>query len=199
MPQSYTVPDGFPLGQLVSNIRSQHDYIKGHPERRTWLQERGWVENELDAKWEDVQRYLGAYFDKNGDLRVPQSYTVPDGFPLGQLVSNIRSQHDYIKGHPERRTWLQERGWVENELDAKWEDVQRYLQAYFDKKGDLRVPRSYTVPDGFPLGQLVSHIRSRHDYIKGHPERRTWLKAHGFKMHARNAVEDAKRWVALEV
>ena len=198
VPRPYVTPDGFPLGQTVHDIRSQH-YIKGHTERLAWLKERGWVGNELDAKWEDVQRYLQAFYDDRKHLRVPQSYVTPDGVPLGRTVSHIRSRHGYVEDHPDRLAWLKERGWVENELDAKWEDVQRYLQAFYDDRKHLRVPTAYVTPDGVALGKTVSKIRSRHDYVEGHPERLAWLKERGFKMHARNAAEDAKRWAALEL
>ena len=200
VPRSYVAPDGFPLGRSVNRIRSQGDYVKGHPERLTWLEERGWVANELDAKWGDVQAHLQAFFDdpRNRHLRVPQSYVAPDGFPLGQSVSGIRSHGAYVKGHPERLAWLEERGWVANVLDAKWQDVQAHLQAFFDGNRHVRVPQRYVSPDGFPLGQSVNGIRSHGAYVKGHTERLAWLKRHGFKMHMRNPTKDAAQWAALE-
>ena len=205
VPESYVTPDGFALGVMVHSIRSQHHYVKGHPERLAWLQERGWVASERDAKWKDVQDYLQEYYDGPGEkkhLRVPQSYKAPDGFAVGKVVNWIRSKHIYVKGHPERLAWLQERGWVANERDAKWEELQQYLQKYYDGPGEkkhLRVPHRYKAPDGFALGKVVHSIRSQHVYVKGHPERLAWLKERGFKMHARDPVKDAERWAALGV
>ena len=200
VPNSYVAPDGFRLGRLVSSIRSKGCFVKGHPDRLAWLKERGWAANELDAKWEDVQPYLQDYFADEGDLRVPQSYVSPDGFRLGQLVSSIRSQGIYVKGHPDRLAWLEEKGWVASERDAKWEDVQMYFEAFFNdpKNGHLRVPISYVALDGFPLGKRVIKIRSQGYFVKGHPDRLAWLKERGFQMHARDPVKNAARWAALE-
>ena len=162
------------------------------------------IEARSGVKWRKAQFYLQEYYDGPGEkkhLRVPESYKAPDGFALGKVVHSIRSQHHYVKGHPERLAWLQERGWVANERDAKWEDVQSYLQEYYDGPGEkkhLRVPQSYKAPDdGFALGVVVDSIRQRHVYVKGHPERLAWLKERGFKMHARDPVKDAERWKAL--
>ena len=86
---------------------------------------------------------------------------------------------------------------IEARSGVKWRKAQFYLQKYYDEKKHLRVPQSYVTPDGFALGVVVSHIRSLHIYVKGHPERLAWLKERGFKMHARDPVKDAERWAAL--
>ena len=198
VPQSYVAPDGFRLGRLVHKMRARGDFVKGHLDRLAWLEERGWVANVLDAKWEDAQPYLQDYFADEGNLCVPQKYVAHDGFRLGQLVSHIRSQGAYVEGHPDRLAWLKERGWVANVLDAKWEEVQAYLQAFFDDRRHLRVPMSYVALDGFRLGRRVNKIRSRGIYLKGHPDRLAWLKERGFQMHAKDPVKNAARWAALE-
>ena len=98
--------------------------------------------------------YLQAYYDEHGDLRVPKTYEAPDGFRSGQLGwCHIRLRGSYVEGHPDRLT-LQERGWVANVMDAKWEDAQQYLQAYYDEHGDLRVSTAYVSHDGFRSGAV---------------------------------------------
>jgi len=89
---------------------------------------------------------------------------------------------------------------VANERDAKWEDVQAYLQGFFDapENGHLRVPQRYVALDKFPLGKMVHGIRCQGAFVKGHPERLAWLKERGFQMHARNPFKNAARWAALE-
>jgi len=160
------------------------------------------LEARSEMQWQRAKPYLQAFFDapENGHLRVPTSYVALDKFPLGQLVSNIRSQGCFVKDHPERLAWLEERGWVANERDAKWEDVQAYLQGFFDapENGHLRVPQRYVALDKFPLGKMVHGIRCQGAFVKGHPERLAWLKERGFQMHARDPVKNAARWAALE-
>ena len=96
-------------------------------------------------------------------------------------------------------------------LDArsakKWAAAQRYLQAYYDMPGNahLRVPQSYrsppddAYPNGYPLGQTVSNIRKRNDFVSGRPERVEWLEKRGFKMHTRDPTKDAEGWARLRL
>ena len=195
VPFRYVTADGFSLGMLVNSIRSQGAYVNDHPERMEWLQERGWIANVSGAQWEDARMYLQAYYDEHKDLSVPFKYVTADGFPLGRLVCHIRSRGDYVNDHPERMEWLQERGWIANVSDAQWEDARIHIQAYYDKHQDLRVPQRYVTTDGFSLGLLVNHIRAQGAYVKEHPERLEWLHERGFKMHTRDPIKDAGRWV----
>ena len=158
------------------------------------------IEARSEMQWQRVKPYLEAFFAKSRHLRMPQSYVAPDGFRLGGVVSRIRTNGAFVKGRPERIAWLEERGWVASERDAKWKDIQLYLQAFFDdpKNRHLRVPQNYIAPDGFRLGRVVHHIRCTSCFVKGRLERIAWLKEHGFKMHMKDAVEDAARWAALE-
>ena len=76
---------------------------------------------------------------------------------------------------------------------------QHQLEAYYETHNDLRVPQSYRTANGYALGNVVSNIRSHRTYVDDHPERVAWLRERGFRMHARNAAIDARRWTDLEV
>ena len=96
------------------------------PDRRRWLEERGWEDNVRDAKWEKAVRpSLQAFHDREGHLRVPRAYVTSDGYPLGQVVNTMRSQGCYLINQPDRRQWLEERGWEDNVHDTKWEKAVR--------------------------------------------------------------------------
>jgi hypothetical protein len=41
-------------------------------------------------------------------------------------------------------------------------------------------------------------MRSKQQYLSGHPERMEWLKELGFMMHMKNESENARRWKELE-
>jgi hypothetical protein len=110
------------LGQTVSTIRSQDMFVKGKPERREWLDSRGFVWDEFEHRWtEEVQPALLTYLEEYDDLRVPTSFVVPSeepwpeacwGVKLGYTVANIRHSEDFVKGRPERREWLDGIGFV---------------------------------------------------------------------------------------
>ena len=182
---TYHVEDGYRLGQAVASIRTQKHFVDGSPERMQWLKSRGWVDNEIDAKWEDFKAAYQSYYDREGDGRMLQDH-VEVGYPLGIAVSNIRSQNRFVKGRPERMQWLRKRGWVDNEYDAKWEDFKAAYQSYYDRKRDGRVPTDH-VESGYPLGQTVSSIRTLKYFVDGRPERMKWLKDRGWVECERDA------------
>ena len=65
-------------------------------------------------------------------------------------------------------------------------------------RDSLRVPQNYHDKYG-ALGKVVDNIRGRRDYVDGHPDRLAWLRARGFRMHATDATEDARRWDDADV
>jgi hypothetical protein len=112
--------------------------------------------------------------------------------PLGNTVNNIRHQAMYLSGDtPERREWLNEIGFVWDELERRWETAKIALTTYKEVHGNLEVPRASTVPSsapwaeetwGMPLGSSVNHIRVKGMYLSGDkPERREWLNEVGFR------------------
>jgi len=179
----WSVPQDHPaIGSVVANMRSQGSYIgESNPKaaaRRAWLEERKWADSLHDGKWTHViQPALQAYFDEHQELwSVPQDHPV-----IGSVVSNMRSQGDYIgESNPKaaaRRAWLEERKWADSYSDGKWTHViQPALQAYFDEHQEL-----WSVPQDHPvIGSVVDHMRSHGAYIgESNPKaaaRRAWLE-----------------------
>ena len=187
------VEGNYPLGVTIKNIRDSGHFVSNRTDRTEWLQQRGWVENELDAKWLDFQRQYQAYFDREGHGRVPKSH-MEGNYPLGVTVQCIRNRGYFVSNHPDRTEWLQQRGWVENERDAKWLDFQRHYQAYFDREGHGRVPKAYKTVSGYNLGKVVTNIRSALSTVKGKRFRLQWLHDRGFVMHRTNSAQNKRKW-----
>ena len=133
---------------------------------------------------------------------MPSRYVTDDEYKyaLGETVHNMRSKGHFLDGHPDRVAWVQRMGWVNNERDAMWEDLQGHLRRFHAVKGHLRVPWAYVTDDEYkyPLGQRVKNMRSQGLYLKGHPDRIAWVKARGFVMDTKNAQKNAEKWAALE-
>jgi hypothetical protein len=181
IPKSYATHDGVKLGQIVKKIRFTRLFVRHHPERLTWLEERGWVENERDATWEqDIQPELEKFFLEHRHLNIPQRYQT-GGIKLGLFVSNVRANlEEYSKKHPERMAWLQERGWIDNANNAAWEKIRESLDNYFTVHGNLNVSQRYVTEDGFKLGHIVNDMRSGYCYVRGRPDRVEFLEERGW-------------------
>ena len=133
------------LGRTVSTIRSQGTYLKGEDaaERQAWLDEMGFVWDDYERRWGDARSALKAYKEVHGDLEVPKAFVVPSSAPwaektwgmrLGETVSAMRSQDRYLKGKDAvmRRAWLDEMGFVWDDLERRWTDTRSALTVYKD-------------------------------------------------------------------
>jgi hypothetical protein len=221
--QSFVVPsvDPWPektwelkLGTVINTIRTSSYFVKTDPGRRQWLQDEGFVFDVLKEKWEDAQRALEQYRDLHGDLDIPQSYKVPAeepwpegmrGVALGIMANSIRCRGYFVSDNPERKQWLEERGFrFETKDSSRMEDDNRWdfsvlpaLAAYRGMHGDLNVPQPFVVPSeepwpeeswGLSLGKVTNAIRSTSTYTRNNPERLQQLEDIGF------VFDDLERW-----
>jgi hypothetical protein len=192
VPDDFTIPKddalwepdlwGMPLGTTVKCIRNNNTYSK----YRLELEEMGF---DFDPQmklygWDVVKRALLAYKNKEKDLLVPYDFTVPKddaswepdlwGVKLGYTVKCIRNKNGYSKFRLE----LEEMGF---DFDPQmkrygWDLINRALQVYKSKEGNLRVPNDFTIPKddaswepdlwGVKLGNTVITIRNKNAYSK---------------------------------
>jgi hypothetical protein len=160
--------------------------------------------SKIYQRWEGKKRALLAYKSKYGNLRVPQTFTIPvddssweqdlRGVKLGSTVRDIRSNNRYSAQKQE----LEEMGFeYEPQLQRYgWEVVKRALLAYESNKGNLRVPRTFSIPVddasweqdlwGMKLGFVVYNIRNKNAYSNNKQE----LLAMGFDYLNQNI----RRW-----
>jgi hypothetical protein len=213
--QNFVVPSEDPwpeksrelkLGALITRIRASDTFLKSDPGRRQWLEDEGFVFDVMKEKWEDAQRALEQYRDVHGDLDIPQLYKVPAeepwpegmrGLALGHMALHIRCHGTFVRDNPERKQWLEERGFRFDtkeaprlEHDNRWQlSVLPALTAYRDAHGDLNVPRPFVVPSeepwpeeswGLKLGKVTNAIRSAGAYTRTNPERLQQLEDMGF-------------------
>jgi hypothetical protein len=110
VPYAHTV-NGFRLGAWVGNQRTRKDAVS--PDRRRRLEELpGWAWDTLAAKWEETFARLLDYVRRNGDARVPFSYTV-DGVKLGSWINTQRTNHAQGVLDPDRASRLENLpGWT---------------------------------------------------------------------------------------
>ncbi|TVS77859.1 DEAD/DEAH box helicase [Mycobacterium helveticum] len=110
VPYSCTV-DGYRLGAWVANQRSRrHTLSRDRSERLEELT--GWEWDAVVAKWEEGYNRVLEYARRNGDARIPFSYTV-DGFKLGSWVNTQRTNHARGTLDPERAQRLRDLpGWT---------------------------------------------------------------------------------------
>lgn len=87
VPAKYVTADGIPLGRWLSNQTNSHSMTDEQLQR---LQSIGYrSESKTAIQWNRKFELAKAYYEKNGNLDVPVSYST-DGVKLGRWISNIR-------------------------------------------------------------------------------------------------------------
>ena len=121
------------------------------------LEAMGFVWFRSEWAWEkQIVPGLVAYKAIHGNLEVPYSFVVPasegwperlHGFRLGNAVHSIRSRQSHVEDDPERRQWLDNMGFVWDDLERQWEVAKEALATYKQLHGDLEVPWRFVVPE----------------------------------------------------
>eukprot|EP00468_Gymnochlora_sp_CCMP2014_P000746 CAMPEP_0167740654 /NCGR_PEP_ID=MMETSP0110_2-20121227/406_1 /TAXON_ID=629695 /ORGANISM="Gymnochlora sp., Strain CCMP2014" /LENGTH=482 /DNA_ID=CAMNT_0007624589 /DNA_START=142 /DNA_END=1590 /DNA_ORIENTATION=- len=211
---------GLPLGVRVQAIRSLKQHIKGRGgvDRMKVLNELGFVWEVSEQRWEEVLDCLRQFKDLYGHLMVPQDFVVPPlspweetfwGLKLGHRVNSIRCGA-YVEERADRRKQLDEIGFEWDTRDIQWRltltCLELFLNLHPPKREEigLKIPRNFVVPNsepwpelawGLPLGQRVSKIRLRGDFVREEPERIKELERLNFNWGRGKSFKDGRRYV----
>ncbi len=177
VPTKYKTPDGYSLGiwlQTQRQIRAGKVIGNLSEDRVAKLDALGmrW-ESVNDVSWERHYAACKAYHAEHGDLNVPGDYVTKDGLTLGKWIISVRNYHrNEIKSNyftPEREQMLVDLGMIWDTNDYLWQRNYDAAKAYFDKHGDLEVPKGW-IQDGVKLDNWLHDLRKkyRHDpHVRG--------------------------------
>ena len=123
---------------------------------------------EFEDRWEQKFQLAKAYFEENGNLDIPATYTTEDGVCLGGWYRGVRNQYRTGTLTTERKEKLESIGiqW-DSVLVRNWMQYYEAAQSYFEEHGDLNVNMNYTTPDGVRLGRWIVGQRDsrRRDHL----------------------------------
>tara|TARA_B100000768_G_scaffold181852_1_gene206891 strand:- start:89 stop:1753 length:1665 start_codon:yes stop_codon:yes gene_type:complete len=188
----YICNDGYPLGQTIITVRTGNMLNINSEERKKNLDNfPGWTWNIIEDKFEKFYTELYKYKQEYHDCNVPQDYITESDYKLGAYLNKIR-QGQYVKDFPRRKQRLDDLGvtWhpQEERREKTWEQVKDELSVFYKDNKHSNVPLST------PLGKIVSHIRSRQDFVKDNPERLEFLKSINFIWNVRVHHEE-EEWL----
>lgn len=115
-------------------------------------------DNRMELSWNRYFQTAKTYFETYGDLLVPARFLCPDGKNLGKWIVNQRQAKKDGKLSRDQIEQLSSIGMVWNCADEKWET--NYLEAlrYFNREGNLLVPRKYITESGVRLGAWLGQM-----------------------------------------
>ena len=162
VPKGYVSDDGIRLYLWLQNLRvayRRNDRANRLSDDQVrMLSELGFEwRSQHDVAWDKGCSYAKAYFDTHGNLDVPTSYKTPDGFKLGDWLSNQREKYATGTMKQERIDRLNQLNMIWTKPDP-WEERFALAEQYFKEHGDLEVPAAYTV-DGVWLAKWIDEQR----------------------------------------
>jgi hypothetical protein len=175
VPQKYTETPG--LGQWVH--RQREEYLIGNLnfERKSKLDQIGFVWNTSISCWELRYAELESYKQVHGHCNVPQRYPETPG--LGQWVNRQREENRSRNSNLEWKSKLDHLGFVWNIYMSCWEKRYDQLERYKQNHKDCNVPHLYIEIPG--LGRWVARQRTEYRKDQIPPEREELLNKIGFQ------------------
>jgi len=160
VPAKYNTDDGLPLGQWVSQRRSDFKENRLGATQVAELNELGFIWDVEAYSWREFIDHLKNYIAQMGNALVPANYKTDDDFALGSRVIRRRSEFNKNKLEAAKVADLNDLGFIWDVEAYSWQEFIAHLKTYIAKQGDTLVPQLNKTDDGFPLGQWAGKCRS---------------------------------------
>lgn len=174
------------LGQMLEECLHVHPYIDI---KRDGFEVVKCYKTQSTSPWYKAFLEAKNYFEKNGNLVVPNGHTTSSGLSLASWIKNQRQRRN---GNTkplslEQISLLDSIGMVWNPYESSWEKGYSYAKMYYEEFYNLSVPQS-CVYKGFALGKWINGQRvNRKNYYKTKPERISKLEQIGMIWDAKES------------
>ena len=163
VPGGYQADETHRLGNWIREQRKRKKLGQLGKDRIKRLDAIGmnWQISEVTS-WEEWYGLAKAYYEENGDLRVPTKYVTEDGKRLGQWICVQRERRKHRARSPlseEEIRCLDEIGMIWNikdEWNAEWDEILAQLHDFIKNEGRLPAGSEYVLPNGRTLSAWVS-------------------------------------------
>ena len=161
LPKRYKTEEGYGLGDWVGMQRKDYKAGRISADHENLLNQLGIRWDPMQDLWNEGFAHAKEYFSSHGDLLVPSDYVCSDGYNLGIWIKNKRINYKFNKEvlTKKQRHQLEEIGMVWNVPDQQWNEIYELAKEYYEKHGNLKIPRQYVTESGVQLGMWVSDRR----------------------------------------
>ncbi len=164
IPPDYVSPEGLTLGLWLKNQRKAFDSTMSE-DRRKKLLNIGFIPETADP-WDRKMRLVEEYFEKFGNVSIPNNYVVSGTWLARWLSNQVRRLNE---------TDLTEKRLSEEQIkrleavgikkgvsksDAAWDKQYEAAKLFYEINGHLNIPKKYCTPSGKHLGAWLVNQRS---------------------------------------
>ena len=164
MPAAYKTESGIQLGRWIRRQRDFYEQGRISEDHIAKLREIGFTLEKSDP-WEEKYQLAKAYFEEHGNLNVPAKYVL-NGVWLSKWLNE---QKLIAEGKRKKQLTSEQLAKLEaigfrygtSLYEEQWNERYEMAKAYFEKHGDLNIPKSYTVGD-FQLGIWIRQQKAQY-------------------------------------
>ena len=192
VPQKYKTENGLKLGIWLSSQKQRCKDAK----RRELLNNLGMKWNNHDENWNTYYCVLKEYYEKYGNVDVPERYETKDGIKLGIWLATQRQAYKRkgkSKINEDQIQLLNDLGMRWYIKQETWDNYYNALKEYYEKHGNIDVPYLYKTENNLILGKWLYRQR----FACKDVEREKLLNKLGMKWEVKKETWDEKEY-ALE-
>ncbi|WP_184503325.1 DEAD/DEAH box helicase [Streptomyces botrytidirepellens] len=161
IPADYRDPEGFALGEWISNQRLRHTAGRLDDAHRTALDALGMLWTTPQDDFTRMLHHVRAWAQEHGHLAAPQ-HAMHGGHPVGRWISECRRRARSGSLAPTQEEALRSIDpWWDPPFPVTWRRTYAAAKAHVEIHGTGHVPNTYKTEDGIPLGQWLSRQRNR--------------------------------------
>ena len=161
---NYKTEDGISLGSWIRDQRDIYASGKLSEERIEKLRSIGFVLEKTDP-WEEKYQLAKAYYEEHGDLNMPHNH-VSNGVWLRKWLNE---QKLIAEGKRKKQLTSEQLSKLEaigfrygaTLFEQQWNERYELAKAYYDKHGDLDIPKDYCIGD-HQLGKWIRQQKNKY-------------------------------------
>ena len=159
IPDTFVTAENIKLGRWIGTQR--YNFKEGiiSEEKIALLDKIGMIWSVYEYDWMRMYDQAVQYYRENGNLLVPNNYKTKNNISLGSWIGKQRKDYRENKISDKEVNLLNQIGMVWSLSDYEWMKNYRLATDYYNRNGNLVMPKDYKTKEGVSLGRWIERQR----------------------------------------
>ena len=159
IPDTFVTAENIKLGRWIGTQR--YNFKEGiiSEEKIALLDKIGMIWSVYEYDWMRMYDQAVQYYRENGNLLVPNNYKTKNNISLGSWIGKQRKDYRENKISDKEVNLLNQIGMVWSLSDYEWMKNYRVATDYYNRNGNLVMPKDYKTKEGVSLGRWIERQR----------------------------------------